>query len=232
MNHVAIISQEQPHKHSAAITQIVEECLSEEMFVTLKKGEIHRFCSLLAAGGNPNAVNREGYSLLMVAVKENAEDFVDALVNAVVDINMRGPGGVTAMILAMAGGSYDIARTLLNNFTDLSGIRDGNSARKHGREDIARQVEMAKQSAFYAKKAAEKKKEIERAREEQETKSYFASLSANLTSSFSSAFDTAAAKKKSAKEYVWDIAATTKKKTVAKAKKKATPKRKATKGRR
>ncbi len=218
MNHTATISENFSHPMNGAINTVLEERLSEEMFINLRKGEIGRFRALLAMGGNPNAVNREGFSLLMVAARDNAIDAVDALLNVPgLDINMKGPGGIASIVLAMAGGNFDIVKTLMREYADVSDITDVEEARKHGRHDLAAQLEMAKLSLIYAKNAEDKKKQIEKEKLQHESEFSFAKFRASVAISISEVYGNVAVKTKAAKDYVWEAAATAKKKTVEKA---------------
>lgn len=154
---------------------LAREVLSGEMFAALQAGETHRLRHLLARGGDPDAKNAGGYTLLMVAVKERYEDAVEAILGAYADINMKGPGGLTALMLAAAGGNLSIAKVLAEEYADITEINEAGldapeMARRSGRPDIALVLEQKKQMDAYRKAVEEKKRQIEHRKQEREHK--------------------------------------------------------------
>lgn len=198
---------------------LTQERMGEEMFVALKKGETGRLRHLLSMGGDPDSRNKDGYTLLMVAVKDNSEDAVDALIAAYADLNALGPDGKNAILLA-AGGNPSIARTLIENYADLSHINPASPdaadiAKRHGNYSLAAEIELRKSNENYRKAAEAKKKEIEAKKEE---RSRLREMACAVGDTFSSAFATAAASTRSAKDYVVGKTVMAKDKTVRAAK--------------
>lgn len=201
------------------IIRMSPERMGEEMFVALKNGETHRLRHLLAMGGDPDSRAKDGYTLLMTAVKDNAEDAVDALLSAYADINALGPDGKNAILLA-AGGNPSIARTLIEHYADLSHIDPSSpdaaeAAKRSGNYSLAAEIEMRKNNENYQKAVERKKKEIA---EKKEERSRLHSMFCSLGESLSSAYDSAAETTRSAKDYIVEKTVKAKDKTVRAAK--------------
>ena len=88
---------------------------------------------LLAAHADPNAplhnrpVRNPSYPALEYAARAGYTRAVFSLIAAGADVNARGPGGRTALHLAVEGGRYDVLHLLLQHSADVN-LRDDEGA--------------------------------------------------------------------------------------------------------
>lgn len=68
---------------------------------------------LLAAGANPQDVDSEGDSLLLMAAEQGYVDLIKPLIQAGASLNLQNNDGWTPLIAATAAGNLDIVKTLL-----------------------------------------------------------------------------------------------------------------------
>lgn len=81
----------------------VDEFPGSELFEAAEGDEVEPLQKLLAGGGNPNARNRFGDTLLMRAIEngnENAGDMVEVILDAKADANLSNRFGVTPLMCA------------------------------------------------------------------------------------------------------------------------------------
>ncbi len=70
------------------------------------------FAKLVAATGDPNALQKQGYTPLMIAAGNGFVDAVDALLAAGADRGRKNPEGKTAADYARERGHHDLAKKL------------------------------------------------------------------------------------------------------------------------
>ena len=72
----------------------------DDMLVAIKTGSAPDVRAILNRGLDPNTVDREGYTLLMLAIRDGNGDIVDVLLAAKANPNARNIHGDTALRLA------------------------------------------------------------------------------------------------------------------------------------
>ena len=106
---------------------------------------------LIESGANVNAVNKSGYSALIMAAGEGHEDVLKLLIKAGADVNAQSQHGNCALLLAARKGHANVVRRLIAAGADVNRFdRKGNSAltavvlsdraKKQAREEIVRQL--------------------------------------------------------------------------------------------
>lgn len=138
--------------------------LSDDAFASIETGEPEKLRGLLAAGANADARNVEGYTLLMAAARAKSVAAVLALIEAGAQVNAGGPAAETALTLAAAQGSEDLARTLITADADYDESTP-EEARRHGHHALATSLEQGHLHKLYMeqlKKRALQQKKIDR----------------------------------------------------------------------
>ena len=76
-----------------------------ELFQAAASGDTAMLSQLLEDNADPDAVDREGFSVLAHAVAADEDEVVQMLVDAVVNVNARDPHQRTALHIAVEGGN-------------------------------------------------------------------------------------------------------------------------------
>ena len=87
--------------------------LFDELAACIWKGRPHRIKLHLASGGNPDLMNKHGWTLLMVAAASGRIPIVQALLDAKADVHHRTPLGHTPLIAATFMGREKIVHLLM-----------------------------------------------------------------------------------------------------------------------
>ena len=85
----------------------------ELMLGAVQRGDAKQVQAWLERGIDPNSVDPQGFSLLMVAARENQREVVTLLVDRKARINQRTAYGDSALMLACFKGHLDMARLLV-----------------------------------------------------------------------------------------------------------------------
>jgi uncharacterized protein len=80
-----------------------------------------RLKQLLAAGANPNAVDRDGCTALMFAVGTGEDAIVKTLLAAKASVNSRAADGRTPITVAIGAGEFELVQLMLQRGPDLKG---------------------------------------------------------------------------------------------------------------
>ena len=110
----------------------------EELLQVVDENDAAQLRELLKQGGDPNTVDRDGNSLLMLAARDGREDVFKVLLETRVKINARNRGGETALMLAAIQGHTEIAKRLVFNGAqvDFRGWNPLLYAATGGKDDI------------------------------------------------------------------------------------------------
>ena len=100
---------------SVALAQSVQEDLAIAV-LNDRAAEVKR---MLAAGADPNMVDRNGDPLIVIAARANSVAALDALLAARANVNARTRHGDTALMFAALNGRLDIAKKLRANGADV-----------------------------------------------------------------------------------------------------------------
>jgi ankyrin repeat protein len=87
--------------------------LFDELALYIWKGRPHRIKLHLASGGNPDLMNENGWTLLMVAAASGCLPIVKALLDAGADVHHRSPFGHTPLIAATFMGRTQVSELLV-----------------------------------------------------------------------------------------------------------------------
>lgn len=109
----------------------------------VERGDLAEVTRLLADRADPNGVNPQGSTLLMVAALGTNGAIVRALVAAGADVNRQAIDGSTALMKAALWGNTEIVKALLElgadpELTDAEGWTAAQIARAGGHDEIAR----------------------------------------------------------------------------------------------
>jgi ankyrin repeat protein len=85
----------------------------EDMLVAIKRGSAADVTAILKRGLDPDIVDREGNTLLMLAVRDGNEEILDVLLAARANPNARNASGDTALRLAAFRGSLPMVERLV-----------------------------------------------------------------------------------------------------------------------
>lgn len=112
------------------------------LFRAVERGEVTRAVRLLAAGADPNGLNTQGSTPLMVAALGTHVDLVHALVAAGADIDRRAADGSTALMKSALWGCVEVVVALLRlgadaTLADAEGWTAAAIARARGHGGIA-----------------------------------------------------------------------------------------------
>jgi ankyrin repeat protein len=91
--------------------------LDSRLQASVENGDIKGVRAALGAGANPNVVDKDGYSPLHVAVREDRHDIAAVLLSKGADVNVRSPFGETALHLVQ---STKTAELLLSKGADVN----------------------------------------------------------------------------------------------------------------
>jgi hypothetical protein len=87
----------------------------EDLFDAVQGNDSRWLKQLITEGGDPDTVDREGYSLLMIAARDGKDHALRALLAAKAKVNARNRLGETALMLAAIEGRVEIAKLLVFN---------------------------------------------------------------------------------------------------------------------
>lgn len=112
------------------------------LFRAVERGEVTRAVRLLAAGADPNGLNAQGSTPLMVAALGTNVALVHALVAAGADVDRRATDGSTALMKSALWGCVEVVVALLRlgadpTLTDAEGWTAARIARARGHRGIA-----------------------------------------------------------------------------------------------
>lgn len=97
----------------ALIWQVSLAGVYEDMLHAVKKDDAQAVSQLLKRGVEAGTVDREGNSLLILAIKDGSLETVKVLLAARADVNSRNALGETALMLAALRGELEMVRRLL-----------------------------------------------------------------------------------------------------------------------
>lgn len=115
---------------------------STALFRAVERGEMTQAVRLLATGADPNGLNAQGSTPLMVAALGTNVALVHALVAAGADIDRRAADGSTALMKSALWGCVKVVVALLQlgadpTLTDAEGWTAARIARARGHVGIA-----------------------------------------------------------------------------------------------
>lgn len=87
----------------------------EDLFAAVEGNDARWLKELIAEGGDPNMVDRDGNSLLILGARDGKDQAVKALLAAKAKVNARNRLGETALMLAAVEGRTEIAKALVFN---------------------------------------------------------------------------------------------------------------------
>mgnify|MGYP001132856771 CR=1 FL=1 len=97
-----------------------EERISRELFEAADSGNLDRMTALIARGGNVNARDRNGATVLMSAASQGNLNVMQFLIGRGADINAKDRLGRTALIFAAMLGNKPAARFLIQRKADVN----------------------------------------------------------------------------------------------------------------
>jgi ankyrin repeat protein len=100
---------------SGALAQSVQEDLAIAV-LNDRAVEVKR---MLAAGADPNMVDRNGDPMIVIAARANSIAAMDMLLGAKVNVNARTKHGDTALMVAALSGRLDLAKKLRANGAEV-----------------------------------------------------------------------------------------------------------------
>jgi ankyrin repeat protein len=123
-----------PHLITAvSLVSVLSGCVGQPdvpLIGATRSGDTSAIATLLSQGADPNqrwGVN--GWTPLMHAIHKNQKGSVEALIAGGADVNARGNGGMSALIMAARYGYGDIVRLLLAKGADpYAETPDGDNA--------------------------------------------------------------------------------------------------------
>lgn len=112
------------------------------LFRAVERGEVTRAVRLLAGGADPNGLNAQGSTPLMVAALGTNVGLVHALVAAGADVDRLAADGSTALMTSALWGCVEVVVALLRlgadpTLTDDEGWTAARIARARGHRGIA-----------------------------------------------------------------------------------------------
>jgi ankyrin repeat protein len=134
---------------SAAAVLAAEAPTEENLFAASREGNARRVQDFINAKVNVNAVNKNGYTPLMLASEAGKVEVVSSLINAKANVNAKDADGNTSLMLASNGGYGEIVRILLAANAEVDaknkyGYTALMGSSFHGKTEIARQLINAK----------------------------------------------------------------------------------------
>jgi ankyrin repeat protein len=112
----------------------------EEMLGAVQKGNAKAVQAWLERGMDPNSVDPKGFSLLMLAARENHREVVIVLLDRKAKINQRSAYGDSALMLASFKGNLDMVQLLVSRGAEVqhSGWAPLHYAAFEGRAEVIR----------------------------------------------------------------------------------------------
>lgn len=155
------------------------QALNENLLSAVESGNTLQVLSLLASKADPDARTAEETPALVLAARKSADEkdnekIVAALLEAGADPDLKDKLGMTALMVAAAGGNIAVAKALVKNFADTEATCDTTGemavdmARANGNTALAAMLEQKRQMRIFnrvvklRKKAQEKKHEMEK----------------------------------------------------------------------
>lgn len=93
--------------------------MHEDLLAAIEGNDSRWLKELIAEGGDPNTVDRDGNTLLILATRDGKQDAVKALLAAKAKVNARNRLGDTALMLAAVEGRVEIAKLLVFNGAEI-----------------------------------------------------------------------------------------------------------------
>ncbi|HEX6829814.1 MAG TPA: ankyrin repeat domain-containing protein [Burkholderiales bacterium] len=89
--------------------------MHEDLFAAVEGNDSRWLKELIAEGGDPNSVDQDGNSLLMIAARDGRENALKVLLSTRLKIDARNRLGETALMLAAVEGRTSVAKQLVFN---------------------------------------------------------------------------------------------------------------------
>lgn len=83
----------------------------------LQQGQINKVMTILDEGGNPNAMNKYGWSLLSIAAGNNNKEMTEMLINKGADVNAKNNAGISILHTVSNG---EIANILISKGANIN----------------------------------------------------------------------------------------------------------------
>lgn len=119
-----IKSEEQYDEYQISLGNEPVKLIEQPLFDLIQTGTVEEIKNMLETGINVNAIDKNGRTLLMLAVKENVNpEIIKILLEAGVDVNARGGSKMTALIYAAGSNTNpDVIKILLEAGADINAI--------------------------------------------------------------------------------------------------------------
>lgn len=112
-------------RKAAEWSDYFDQSATRELAMAACQGDAAGIIRLVGSGVSPNAVGREGYTPLLVAVSCQSEQGVTSLLEVGADPNMRTNGGENSVWIAAGKESTEILGQLLDHGGDMHVMVDG-----------------------------------------------------------------------------------------------------------
>jgi ankyrin repeat protein len=84
------------------------------------RSAVRDYQRVATAESRAKSLDRGGFTPLLYAARENCRECVDILLKHKADVNLPDPSGVSALVIAMSNGNWDIARKLIEAGADVN----------------------------------------------------------------------------------------------------------------
>ena len=108
----------------ALVWQVSLAGVYEDMLDAIKKDDVRAVSELLKRGVEAGTVDREGNSLLILAIKEGSVGSLKAVLAARANVNSRNALGETALMMAALRGDLEVVRQLLVHGAEVNPAGD------------------------------------------------------------------------------------------------------------
>ncbi len=110
-----------------------KEKITKKLIKAVKAGNVDKVKKLISAGGDVNAKDADGNSILMIAaIDKNKCDILEILLDNDADTELRNEKGVTPLMTAAHFGNSEGVMILMNYGADIFAQKDGNYATWYG----------------------------------------------------------------------------------------------------